>query len=96
LPDLPMPLRVRYKLAGLFVASLPRFSNTLQQAIFNVLQRRGVLVASLAPLPLPEWWEPLEKPRQPSVAALALVVPPRSAERVLELAREVATAALSG
>lgn len=96
MPDLPMPLRVRYKLAGLFVASLPRFSTTLQQAIFNVLQRRGVLVASLTPVPLPEWWEPLEKPRQPSVAALALVVPPRSAERVMELAREVAKTALAG
>jgi hypothetical protein len=96
LPDLPMPLRIRYRLAELFVKAMPRFSHSLQQAIFNVLQRRGVLVASLVPEPLPEWWEPLEKPKQPSVAALALVVPPRSVERVAELAREVATAALAG
>ncbi|HSC75200.1 MAG TPA: DUF1631 family protein [Pseudomonadales bacterium] len=96
LPDLPMPLRIRYKLATVFVAMLPRFSQALQQAIFNVLQRRGVLVASLVPAALPEWWEPLEKAKQPSVAALALVVPPRSAERVAELAHEVATAALAG
>ncbi len=96
LPDLPMPLRIRYKLAEAFVATLPRFSQTLQQGIFNVLQRRGVLVASLVPAPLPEWWESLEKSRQPSVAALALVVPPRSAEHVEKLARDVATAALAG
>lgn len=95
LPDLPMPLRIRYKLAELFLAGLPRFSNTLLQAVFNVLQRRGVLVASLTPVPLPEWWEPLEKPRQPSVAAMALVVPPRSAERMVELIRTVTTAALA-
>jgi hypothetical protein len=96
LPDLPMPLRIRYKLAGLFVNAQPRFSQTLHQAIFNVLQRRGVLVASLVPQPLPEWWEQLEKPRQPSVAALALVAPPRAVDRTVDLAREAAKAAVAG
>jgi hypothetical protein len=35
LPDLPMPLRVRYRLAGLFVkASLPRFSTYIAAGDF--------------------------------------------------------------
>jgi hypothetical protein len=95
LPELPLPTRVRYRLATLFIQDLSRFYVTLLENIFSVLRRKGIRFDSVTPLPMPEWWEPLEKQHQPSVAALALVVPPRSSDAMLLLAQEVAAAALS-
>lgn len=95
LPEIHAPLRVRCRLAQEFVGDLSRFSSVLQDAIFTALQRRGVADA-LEPTPMPEWWEPLEKPRQPSVSALALVAPPRTIERTTALAQKIAAAALAG
>lgn len=95
LPDLPVPLAIRYRLAVLFVRDLPPLFDVLQQSLINVMQRRGVVMTAVQPQPLPEWWEPLEKPRKPSVAALALVVPPRTVDSALLLSHEIAEAALA-
>ncbi len=96
LPDIHVPLRVRCRLAQIFIAGLPKFSALLQDAVFTALQRRGAVDTSLEPVSMPEWWEPLEKPRQPSVTSLALVAPPRSVERVQSIAESIAAAALAG
>lgn len=94
LPEIHLPLRVRCKLASKFIEDLPRFSMTLQDAVFSALQRRGVSDTALEPVAMPEWWEVLEKMRQPSATALALIAPPRSVERVSALAQQIAVAAL--
>lgn len=94
LPDIHVPVRVRCQLAQGFVEDMARFSTVLQDAIFSAMQRRGV-ADTQASVAMPEWWEPLEKARQPSVTALALIVPPRSVERVTALAKNVAAAALA-
>lgn len=94
LPEVHLPLRVRYKLASQFIVGLPRFSSVLQDAVFSALQRRGAADA-LEPVAMPEWWEALEKMRQPSASALALITPPRSVERVSALAQQIAVAAVA-
>lgn len=95
LPDLPAPLRIRHALGVAFCDALAAMQQMVQTTIFNVLQRRGVLVAAITPIPLPNWWEPLAQGRQPSVAAQSLVVPPRSMERMAAMAIDVAEAALA-
>lgn len=96
LPDLPVPLRIRCRLGHVFCDQLPATAELLCQTVTNMLQRRGVLVAAMQPLALPEWWQPLEKPRQPSVAAQALVVPPRLVDRASALATDLSMLAQSG
>lgn len=95
LPEIQAPMRVRHALASAFVAAIPRIAQSVQSALFNFLQRRGVLIGAVTPLSLPEWWEPLEPARTPSVTAQALVVPPRSIGKVAEVAAEVAVLALA-
>ena len=96
LPDLSAPLRIRHQLAGSFLLFLPRLYQALQLSITNAMQRRGVLVTALAPLPMPEQWEALMPLPPPSVAGQALVVPARAVEKVQSLALEVARHALAG
>jgi hypothetical protein len=93
LPDLPAPLRIRDGLARQFVTALPQLSKAINGAVFNFLQRKGMLVASIAPQPMPQWWEPLGKVRSPSAAAQTLVIPPRSVEKMLQLAVDIAHSA---
>lgn len=95
LSDIRAPLRVRYRLAQVFIEGLPQFSAQLQSALFAALQLRGATDAKGEPVAMPEWWEPLEKTHQPSATALALIAPPRTVERVQSLAESVAAAALA-
>lgn len=54
LPDIHVPVRVRYQLAQSFVEDMARFSTVLQDAIFSAMQRRGVADAQ-ASVAMPEW-----------------------------------------
>ncbi len=96
LSDVPAPLRIRKGLAQAFLGVLPQLTRLMLNAVFNSLQRRGELVASVVPQALPEWWEPLERWAVPSIAAQALVVPPALHERTLLLAHELARMAQVG
>jgi len=94
LPDLPVPLRIRYVLAKQFVLMQGRLLGLLHKSFSSFAQHAGTGAAGLEPLLLPEWWIPLERQPQASVIAQALIVPSRFISRVTGLACEIADAAL--
>lgn len=96
LPDLSVPLRIRFVVGEVFCAMLPDINQLLLTTISNLLQRLGVQSAAVAPLLLPEWWEPLDRIRMPSAAVRAMLVQPDEAEAVETLSVDLAQAALAG
>jgi hypothetical protein len=96
LPDLPVPLRIRYALGRNFLLVSGRLLMLVQKSFSSFRQHSGIAAVNLSPLPLPEWWVPIEIHPSPSIVAQALVVPPRSTAHIATMAREVAEFALDG
>lgn len=94
LPDLPVSLGMRDGIARIFLDQLPAMFQMILTAATTVWQR-GARVHFAAVL-LPDIPGSIESFGRPSGTSLALVCPPQTVTRVLDLAADVADLALKG